>query len=45
MQARIVSAERQHLFWLIRSVPPEKALSIGVLVAKINLNLINLKKV
>jgi hypothetical protein len=31
--ARIVSAERLALFCVTRSVPPEKALSIGTLVA------------
>src|SRR5215471_6543605 len=33
IHAWIVSAERLHLFCVIRSVPPEKALSTGTLVA------------
>src|SRR5579871_3106781 len=35
IHAWIVSAERLHLFCVMRSVPPEKALSTGTLVAMI----------
>ena len=42
IQACMVSAERLHLLAVTRSVPPEKALSIGTLVAITNIK-INLK--